>query len=92
MKRKWVKYHESGVQKDYLLEVNVQGVSIYSYLCEVVGEHTRWEVNHGNGHSHWYCHASGKAKTLDAAKAKAEAAMERLVDKAIKGLQKWRAK
>ena len=91
MKRKWIKYYDNGVQKDYVLRVNVQGVAIQSHLCVVVGEHTRWQVNRKTGDL-WWCPTKGKAKTLDAAKAKAEAAMERLVDKAIKGLQKWRGK
>ena len=93
MKRKWITYNANGVRNDYVLYVQPCGMPITGYVTEVVGEYREWEVVHymgGRNRRDFYM--KGKAKTLADAKAKAEAAMERLVDKAIKDLQKWRGK
>lgn len=90
--RKWNQDHSNGVTRGHVLFVDVHCVCIEAYLTEMIGGDTNWIVNTRSGDEYWRLAKDGKCATLEEAKAKAEAMVMRLVDKAINDLQKWRGK
>lgn len=91
-RHKWKMVYTNGIVNNYILHVDVRGVCVEAYANETVGESCEWQVHIRTGDDVWEDTKFGAAKTLAAAKTKAEAVVEKLVDKMIAGLQRWRAK
>lgn len=90
--RKWKQDHNNGVTRGHVLFVDARCVCIEAYLTEEIDKHTNWIVNYRSGEEYWRLAKDGRCLTVDEAKEKAEAVVLKLVDKAIKDLQKWRGK
>ncbi len=84
------------VQEDDYQRCEVASVKLTDgvhYEVDVIeGEDWVWNVAVTLRDGTWMPLKQGKCRDLDKAKARAEACAMRLVDKAIKDLQKWRSK